>query len=71
MKPKLTFLLSLTFLFLFGYKGECNSKSNQLDNNHFENFDVEGLDKKYEPIDFNILDIACDVSASLCRQKIL
>ena len=38
-----TFLLSLTFLFLFSYEGECNPKSNHLDNNHFENFDVEGL----------------------------
>ena len=42
IKP-LTFLLSLTFLFLFSYEGECNPKSNHLDNNHFENFDVEGL----------------------------
>ena len=36
-------LLSLTFLCLFSYEGECNPKSNHLDNNHFENFDVEGL----------------------------
>jgi len=42
IKP-FTFLLSLTFLFLFSYEGECNPKSNHSDNNHFENFDVEGL----------------------------
>jgi hypothetical protein len=43
MKTKLTFLLSIIFLFLFSYEGECNPKSNNLDNNHFENFDIEGL----------------------------
>jgi hypothetical protein len=32
-KTPLTFLFALTFLFWFGYKGECNSKSNHLDNN--------------------------------------
>jgi hypothetical protein len=41
-KPPI-YLLALTFLFLFNYEGECNSKLNHLDNNHFENFDIEGL----------------------------
>ena len=44
MKNKLTFLLSLTFLFLFGHEGVCNSKSTHLENNnYFSNFEVEGL----------------------------
>ena len=43
MKPKLTFLLSLTFLLLFGYEAESKSELNHLDNNKFSNFDVEGL----------------------------
>ena len=43
MNKPLTFLLSFTLLFLFNYEGECNPKSNHLDNNHFENFDIEGL----------------------------
>ena len=43
MNKPLTFLLPFTLLFLFNYEGECNPKSNHLDNNHFENFDIEGL----------------------------
>ena len=44
MNKPLTFLLSLTFLFLFSYGGECNSKTSHLNNNnYFSSFEVEGL----------------------------
>ena len=44
MNKPLTSLLSLTFLFLFSYGGECNSKTSHLNNNnYFSSFEIEGL----------------------------
>jgi hypothetical protein len=46
MNKPLKFLLSLSFLFLFSYEGECNSKLTHVDNkNDFSSFEVEGLSR--------------------------